>query len=314
MIHAYALEPELVASWGRLAEFRVFHDKFGLGTPRVMLELPSFSKWKRAVYTAATALEISQEDLKRIEELFRLLGECKCSRADRGYHGRSWLERAEHEYDRKSFAAILATANPRGHGAVLVDDQLVPTEPRWEFARSATISRTPEALAAALSPMLINCRDLHLVDPHFGPEKVRYQRVLEALMSVLAENETVPEVVRVHCLESLEKPSLAFFEQGARSMAERLPIGIKVEFVRLRQRDGGDILHDRYVLTDLGGVSVSVGLDAGEEGETTDLFLLSQDQYARRWSQYVDNNGTFERADAPAAVTGSRRAHAPRGR
>jgi hypothetical protein len=312
VIHAYALEPELVASWGTRAESRFVRDNFGIGTPRVMLELPSFSKWKRAVYMAATAREISQEDMKRIEVLFRLFAECKCSRADRVYHGLlSWLENAEHECDRKSFAAILATANPRGHAAVLVDDQLVPTEPRWACARGATTSRTPEALAAALSPMLMNCRALHLVDPHFGPEKARYQRVLEALMNVLAENETVPEVVRVHCLEN---SSLAFFEQSASRMAERLPIGIKVEFARWKQRDGGDKLHDRYVLTDLGGVSVSVGLDAGEEGETNDLFLLSQDQYARRWSQYVESDRAFEKVDDPAAIQGSRHSHIPRGR
>ncbi len=61
MIHAYALEPRLVASWGRREEFRFVHDKFGLGMPRAMLELPAFSKWKRAVYAAATELKVSQD-------------------------------------------------------------------------------------------------------------------------------------------------------------------------------------------------------------------------------------------------------------
>jgi hypothetical protein len=158
--------------------------------------------------------------------------------------------------------------------------------------------------------MLANCRVLHLVDPHFGPENERHRRVLEALMGVLANHEIVPEVVRVHCLA---KSTLPFFEQEARKMASRLPMSITVAFARWKQRDGGDRLHNRYVLTDLGGVSLGVGLDAGEDGETDDLLLLPHAQYVRRWSQYVDNNGAFEPVDAPAQVQGMRRPGAFRG-
>jgi hypothetical protein len=91
VIHAFALEPQLVATWGRREAFRFIHDKFGLGTPRVLLELPAFSKWRRAVYSAAEALDLSQADMKRIEELFRLFAEHKHRRADSVYDGlRSW--------------------------------------------------------------------------------------------------------------------------------------------------------------------------------------------------------------------------------
>jgi len=46
---------------GEREEFRFVHDKFGLGTPRALLELPAFSKWKRAVYAATDDLALSQE-------------------------------------------------------------------------------------------------------------------------------------------------------------------------------------------------------------------------------------------------------------
>jgi hypothetical protein len=304
VIHAYALDPQLVASWGRREEFRFVHDKFGFGTPRAMLELPDFSKWKRAVYAAATELNLSQEDLKRIEELFRLLGENKSRRADRVYDGlRSWLENAVGEYERRPFAAILAVANPSGLGAVLVSDQLRSTEPRWACATGFTCARTPAALASTLSAMLVNCGVLHLVDPHFGPENSRHRRVLEALVGVLVDNHVAPEVIRVHCMA---KSTLDFFQGEAKSMASRLPAGITVEFNRWRQRTGGDLLHNRYVLTDLGGVTLGVGLDVGQEGETDDLLLLPRDQHVRRWEQYAGNDGSFELVDAPLAVQGTK--------
>jgi len=312
VIHAFALQPELVATWGKRSEYRFIHDKFGIGTPRAMLELPSFTKWKRAVHQAANDLELSEQDLLRLAELFRIFAEHKCRRADAVYDGVvSWLENGEREYDRKPFAGILATQNPRGHAAVLLGNDLDPTDARWAQSAGATAQRTPEGIAAALTAMLLNCRVIHLVDPHFGPENARHRRVLEALMDVLATNGVRPELVRVHCLS---KSTLGFFEGEAAKMASRLPPGITVEFRRWNQRAGGDRLHNRYVLTDLGGVSLGVGLDAGGAGETDDLLLLPQEQYVRRWAQYAEEDGSFDLGDTPAAVTGSRQPHSARRR
>ena len=85
--------------------------------------------------------------------------------------------------------------------------------------------------------MLVNCKALHLIDPHFGPENARHRRVLEALMDVLATHSLTPELVRVHCAV---KSELAFFEKEATKMAVRLPIGCAIEFVRWAQKPGGE--------------------------------------------------------------------------
>lgn len=304
MIHAFALEPALVATWGKREEFRFIHDKFGIGSPRVLLELPAFSKWKKKVYDAALELALSQEDMKRIEELFRLFGEHKHRRADAVYDGvLSWLENAEREYARQLFAGILATHNPRNHTAVLVGDQIGAENPRFGCQGGAAASRTPESLALTLSAMLINCRELHLIDPHFGPENARHRKVLEALMNVLGVSGVALEHIRVHCAE---KSQLGFFEQEAARMAARLPSGISIEFVRWRQKPGGDRLHNRYVLTDVGGVSLGVGLDAGDAGETDDVLLLPRASYTLRWAQYVEESGAFECVDRPATIAGTK--------
>ena len=78
----------------------------------------------------------------------------------------------------------------------------------------------------------MNCKQLHLIDPHFGPEN-GHRKVLEALMNV-ADHGPPPEVVRVHCSA---KTRLAFFEDEAAKMAGRLPAGATVEFVRWAPED-----------------------------------------------------------------------------
>lgn len=305
MIHAFALEPQLVATWGRREEFRFIQDKFGLGTARILFEIPSFTNWKRAVYKAAKDLNLSAEEMKRIEELFRIFSEHKCRRNDSAYDGLvAWLENVEQEYERKRFAGIIASANPRNHEGVLVMDQLSASTPQWRCDTGASPERTPEAIAAALSAMLLNCKQIHLVDPYFGPENARHRKILEALLNTLSEGGVLPEKICVHCTV---KSELLFFEKAAAKMADRIPKGMRIEFVRWGQRSSGEKLHNRYVLTDIGGVSLGVGLDEGAQGETDDLLLLPRAQYEKRWAQYAGENNTFEEKDRPRAIEGSRK-------
>ena len=303
MIHAFAIEPRLVATWGSRAEYRFIHDKFGLGTPRVLLELPKFSAWKKAVYDAARELQLSDADMKRVEDLFRLFSEHRHRRADATYDGvLSWLANAEAEYGRRPFAGILALENPGGHGAVFVSDQLGPGNSRWALSAGVSIPRSPAAIALALNAMLTHCSELHLVDPHFGPQNARHRRVLEALLDVAAQSAGSLQVIRVHCGDNV---SLALFESEAGLMATRLPSTLSVEFVRWKQRAGGDDLHNRYVLTDVGGVQFGTGLDDGRTGETDDVTLMARAQYDLRWNQYAQESG-FECVDRPAKVVGTR--------
>lgn len=273
----------------------------------MLLELPAFTKWKRKVYEAAKELSLSPEDMSRVEELFRLFSEHRCRRSDSSYDGLlSWLENAEQEHSNRQFAGIIATQNPRNHTAVLVAEQIGDASTSWACPRGATPKRTPESIATALGGMLKNCRELHLVDPHFGPENKRHSVILEALANLLGHSGVAPDRVRVHCSS---KSELSFFEQKAGVMGSSLPHGISFEFVRWRKKPHGQRFHNRYVLTDLGGVMFGDGLDDddGDGGaQTDDVHLLTRDQYVLRWEQFAKENGTFECIDRPRTVVGSR--------
>lgn len=290
MIHAFAVEPELAATWGKREEFRYIVDKFGLGTPRVLLELPKFNAWRKAVFDAATRLDLSQQDQSRLTELIQRLGEHKHRRTDTAYNGlRPWLDNAEAEHARAAFAGILATQNPRNCSAVHVGAHLDQTTTAWEVPTGATVLRTAAAITDVLAPMLTNCHAVHLIDPHFGPENPRHQRVLTAI----AARTTAPAVV-VHCASAA---AASFFQQAADKL--RMRRGISVEYVRWREKSG-QRFHNRYVLTELGGVQFGDGLDDDNgkgANQKDDVHLLSPSQYQRLWGAYVDSDGTFELID-----------------
>jgi hypothetical protein len=305
VIHAFALEPRLVATWGKPEAFRFIADKFGLGTPRVLLELPAFPKWTNQVCEAGVELNLEGKDWTRLAEIFRMFGEHRCRRSDALYKDiNTWLQNAEREHDRREFRAIVATENPRSHRAIVLGDDLGAAKARlWTCSSGATPSRTPAGTAAALKALLVNSKEVHLVDPYFSPQKVRNRMMLEALTVVVAARGDSAPVVRVICARKMI--DIGLFEAEAAQMALGLPLGISIQFIRLEEKLGGERLHNRYVLTDLGGVSLGIGLDAGGPGETDDLNLLTRDQYVLRWSQYVGSGAAFATGDAPKTIVGS---------
>ena len=81
---------------------------------------------------------------------------------------------------------------------------------------------------------------------------------------------------------------------------------MNVHIYRWRQRDGGEKLHNRYVLTELGGVQFHVGLDEGNPGETDEVDLLEEKVYAIRRSQYDPKAPAFDPAD-DVTIQGAKR-------
>lgn len=79
---------------------------------------------------------------------------------------------------------------------------------------------------------------------------------------------------------------------------------MQVTLYRWRERPGGQRLHNRYILTDIGGVSFQHGLDTGQAGETDDINRLGLDQYTLRCQQYDPAVPAFDRAEAPLVITG----------
>ncbi len=301
MIHAYAIDPEVAASWADPRVFRLVIGHFRAGTPRAMLEIPKFSKWRKAVFAV---LGSEAEQSPHLAELFRVLGECRVRRSGIQYDsGTTWLDNAEREHDRRAYAAIVAMANPRGHRAVLEPAEVGDTtDARWQKPRAATPSRRAADLAAAVGSMLRNSSALHLVDPYFDPGNGRHRAVLEALVQASMPTRNEPFVVTIHCAP---RSTIRFFEQAAGAIAGRLPPCVTLRFRRWEE-DGRERFHNRYLLTKLGGVTFGVGLDQGAAEQTDDINLMGSEQYRLRWEQFCGPAPALTLVDQPAQVVGRR--------
>ena len=77
-------------------------------------------------------------------------------------------------------------------------------------------------------------------------------------------------------------------------MPRIIPQGLKVIFRQWQEKPGGEKLHNRYILTDIGGVDFGTGLDEGDAGQTDDIKLLGKERFKIRWQQYAGDNPAFE--------------------
>ncbi len=303
MIHEYALEPELIATWGNRHDFRYFVEKFGLGQPRIVSRYPK--PWKRLVWQAFQ----SDDDLERsrMVELLQRIGERMAHR--RSYlwdAGRPWVENAQAEHRRVAFRGILARENPGGHPSILVAAAL-DDSPLWVISRGVTFARNAGSMAAAVAAMLRIASVIVFVDPHFSPAELRYRRTLEVFLQAVMQARPVEGPGRVEVHTSMEHTGTRDFFEGEcqRRLQRCIPRGMNLRIVRLQERLAGEHLHNRYILTDLGGVLFGVGLDEGDDGATDDVHLLDRAQYDERWRQYASDAPAFDWPEPPIEIRGA---------
>lgn len=301
MIHEYALEPELVATWGNRQDYRYFFEKFGLGQPRIASRYPK--KWKRLVFEAFHGTDDVEK--KRVEELVQRLAERMVHRRDALWDPeRTWSENARTEHGRVPFHAIVARENLGGHPRVLIGTELDDTTPLWAVPRAVTIARRAAEMAAAVAAMLRIAEIVVFVDPYFGPERLRHRRTLEAFLGAVIKGRSVDGPGRLELHTSIDNTGArGFFEAECQGRLPRcIPAGVRVRIVRLEERPRGEHLHNRYILTDLGGVLFGAGLDEGDDGATDDLHLLDRAQYDERWQQYASAAPAFDQPEAPIDI------------
>jgi hypothetical protein len=148
------------------------------------------------------------------------------------------------------------------------------------------------------------------VDPHFSPTREQYRKTLEAFLTATFTGRVypAPRVIEIHLsADGDSKPTAAYFAERCGALLPGLiPRGVEIRIFRWHQRPGGEELHNRYVLTDLGGIRFGAGLDEGDAGETDELEILDNDVYRARFVQYDPAGPAFDLVDQ-VVIVGTRR-------
>jgi|GEM_PF-5564821 len=66
-----------------------------------------------------------------------------------------------------------------------------------------------------------------------------------------------------------------------------------VSLIQYQEKPGGMQFHDRYVLTNVGAIEFSVGLDAGKPNQVTSAKVKTSQQTNRYWYRFASSTADF---------------------
>lgn len=314
MIFEYALAPDLVVDWAVNGEGQ-YVPMFGLDTRRLVSDYPR--DWKGEVYGNALGrynYDYGSLEFQNVQPILdaylQLLTDHMVPRGGSLREGESWIDGALREHRTNPFHAIIASAAPEGASA----EFLTPAAFRdvrntlWWLPSIPTTQKTAAAIARALGPILKLSSRIIIIDPHLSLDKQRYRSSFAELLRVALEGPRcvagMPEIRLIAGIEHAFRPPGTRDEASEQRFAANLIARCQAELPRLmtrgcsahltilKEKSGGDALHNRFLLTDVGGVIIPYGIDDfGDERDRAvddDIQPMLRAIYERRWRQYTD--------------------------
>lgn len=315
MIYEYALDPNLVVNWAINGTGRVV-GQFGMDQRRLLSEFPkdwtgqAYGEFYKHFEYDDTSLEF-QNAQPEFETYVQLLTDHTVRRNRTIDDSKSWLDEAVREHSSRPFHAIMASHTGEGSCTSVITPNVIDDirDGRWYLPTIASARKTAAEIAQAVAPLLKVANKIALIDPYFDPSEPRFLTTFEEMMKIAFGAsrciETWPSVTimtnvyQVHRqrdgeFTASQKANVAgdLTHKANQHLPGLLPKGACVDFYCLENPPSGDAFHNRFVLTDVGGVIAPYGLDDFSSGAThnakDDLHPMSKGVYEERWKQYVE--------------------------
>lgn len=296
MFYEYALEPAALKSW---ESTRYFLDAFGPWKGRLLSQYPT--DWIRLLLRGLTCGDVEKkrvmarlEQAKKDRVFFR--------RPGAPYNGaHPWINNARDEHARQPFHAIIA-ASASAEDDHLDASSLDESHPRWQVPSGKLLARNPTVFAQALQLLLLASSRIVIVDPYFRADQTDKTAPLAAFCSLI--NGRIGEV-HVHFSDEALSYSLCM-SHAQRALPSCIPVGVKVSLHCWKRRAGGPRLHNRYLLTDVGGVQFGDSIEQGERGQHDRVSILDEASRARLWEEFVGPVPAFDSGGASRSFDGAR--------
>lgn len=304
MLNEYAVEPRVLRC---LSDVKLIASCFGIDHGRIIAEYPS--KWLKMVYENLPST-IPDVEKSRIQLILEKLKPSILSRFGSDWDKtKDWTKNAYQEHSRYPFRAII-TADPVSSSFCLCFDEIgstckeaangeQPKDDLWTVHHSKYIQRSASEMAEVARFLLERSMKIRLIDPHFDPTVWRFMNPFKRFMEIIVNRAEFKQraqstvsvalrrvTVEVHTSDSCSAEYLA---KGIRKLLDQIPSCEQVDVSVVTWSKAS--LHNRYVLTDIGGVTFGAGLDEfcdySETSVRADVVtLLSTEVRAQLWNEY----------------------------
>ena len=295
MVHEYAVDPILCTNW---RDLRFLVSSFGREEGRLISDVPR-REWKRLSFDWINKSNPKPVMKKRLKLFVRkLIQKALYIRNETVNSNSEWLANAIATHNIWPFRAILTDTYSGNEPFILCNDLDLTTHDCWCVSTSVTVEREVNNMIDAIKPLLEISRELMLIDRNFrfvddnSSPIMRYKSVLIEILKKVSGKEYGPQVNKItyHVGDkSFSKEELN--RQCDLYIRDSLPKGMRLEFIIWPW----DKLHDRFVLTEIGGVDFGQGLDewTGYGLEEVKISRISNADHKKWWASCKEKAPTI---------------------
>jgi len=289
MIYEYAISPELFADY---RDVQLLQASFGKGYGRLFSKVPK-KEWLKAVQKVIKESgnkPVMRERLKSAaKKLVRYAGYMRVEQPDT--IEQHWLDSILQAHSKRPFHAILVPEYSGDVPEVLANDFTLQEQDLWKVDSTLRIARNADKMVETICPMLECAREIILIDRNFKPDKSRFINVLIKIFRTISEREHGSAISKItyHLGDEWGVDHLQMTCKDR--LAHKIPCGMRLDIVTRPW----DELHDRFVLTDIGGVEFGVGLDESLGGGVPEvrIKLMPEEDYREEWKRAHKTDITF---------------------
>lgn len=312
MFYEYAVDPECYAHADQIKDLG---GNFGWGEGRLISNFPK--TWLRKVKEAQDTIfnQLTFREKQILTEEWNWLRDKKSKyliNSGRDYDGNNpdWIWNTLNQHKIKPFQAIVAHKRISSNQDILLPNELTGREPRWKIRHDDRVPRSPEALCNCVRLLFQESATIRLIDPYFDPTKRQWLSTLSAFINLSHTSEIEYHIkIENRIMNDIDKDKIKngnykikeqqwyqkFYKNCQNYIKLILPLDriiIKI-FLWCEIDPSNDWFHDRYILTEKGGVRFE-GLDEGENpGQRTNVFRLSEELWKDRWNS-LDKENSIE--------------------
>jgi hypothetical protein len=300
MFKEIAIEPEVMARW---EWFLAVYEKFGFDKGLLLAEYPG--DWRKKVMERARELvfEGINQDIKVSSMIKRIRSEkfksCLYSNGRIPGNSKNWL--ADTIEQEPEFDVIVAFLRDALHPRQIPAEDFFWEDERFLPKTQDRVPRTTKALIGTAAKLLTKAKQIRFIDRFFNPNKPEKREPFVALIDFIHGHNCPAKRIQIYTQLTLEEATPDDYKNR---LEHELPSGFSLEVFFLKKIEGGENLHPRFILGDIGGLQYDHGLDEGDG--TCIVHILNHDLRSQIWEEYSPESKVFDRHPKyPRLVLGS---------
>lgn len=273
MFYEFALDPSVLNDVSRC---RTFFESFDRSS-RLIADAPK--NWIRDAFDAINQIPHDQcgpnfkKNLK--EKLRKLLNRnlLKNRHSQTNSESLPWNQFAAIEHKSYPFSAILGL-NAESDPVRIFDFENILFEPPecWQAPTQKHVERNASAIVDVMESLLCVSKSIHLVDPHFTFTMPAWERFGPILKEIISRSDSYNFGKGIKSISIHTSDKFGNMSNELRTVTQRwLPEGIEIKVSHWAKAT----MHDRFLLTDVGGLNYGHGLDeSGDQNSQTVLVTV----------------------------------------